>query len=272
MCTGDAPTCGPAIQRALRRHGPPTRRLLVRARPGRRDLPQAHAVYGPCGGVREDLTLRDGRPPVPVRRRPASPRGPAGDAAPAPPGRRAAGRAPPARWCSPTSPSAPSTPATCGAVTAVLAGSCDALLVGEHQGRPDFPPSLMAPLSPRRRRRPVDHADLPRPQPGRARAGAGRAGRGRRGRGAVRDRRRPRARACAPTSPRSSTSTAPGWPRWPPRPGCRGRPEAPDAPPAAAPPGAAAREAARRGPAGVLNHVGSAARLAASRRRPARPG
>src|SRR6185312_2603495 len=32
------------------------------------------------------------------------------------------------------------------AVTGVLAGSCDALLVGEHQGRPDFPPALMAAL------------------------------------------------------------------------------------------------------------------------------
>jgi 5,10-methylenetetrahydrofolate reductase len=32
------------------------------------------------------------------------------------------------------------------AVTEVLAGSCDGLLVGEHQNRPDFPPTLMAGL------------------------------------------------------------------------------------------------------------------------------
>jgi 5,10-methylenetetrahydrofolate reductase len=31
-------------------------------------------------------------------------------------------------------------------ITGVLAGSCDALLVGEHQNRPDFPPTLMAAL------------------------------------------------------------------------------------------------------------------------------
>ena len=32
------------------------------------------------------------------------------------------------------------------AVTETLAGSCDAVLVGEHQNRPDFPPTLMAAL------------------------------------------------------------------------------------------------------------------------------
>jgi methylenetetrahydrofolate reductase (NADPH) len=32
------------------------------------------------------------------------------------------------------------------AVTGTLAGSCDAVLVGEHQNRPDFPPALMARL------------------------------------------------------------------------------------------------------------------------------
>lgn len=32
------------------------------------------------------------------------------------------------------------------AVTGILAGSCDAVLVGEHQNRPDFPPTLMAAL------------------------------------------------------------------------------------------------------------------------------
>ncbi|TRW78210.1 methylenetetrahydrofolate reductase [Mycolicibacterium sp. 018/SC-01/001] len=32
------------------------------------------------------------------------------------------------------------------ATAAALAGSCDAVLVGEHQNRPDFPPTVMAPL------------------------------------------------------------------------------------------------------------------------------
>ena len=31
-------------------------------------------------------------------------------------------------------------------VTARLAGSCDAMLVGEHQARPDFPPTVVADL------------------------------------------------------------------------------------------------------------------------------
>ena len=120
------------------------------------------------------------------------------------------------------------------AVARVLAGSCDAVLVGEHQDRPDFPPTLMTAADPGRGRRPVDHADLPRPQPGRAGAGAGRAAARRGGRRAVRDRRRPRPGRAARTSPRSSTSTAPGWPRWPPTAGLTvAVPEAPDAPPRA---------------------------------------
>jgi 5,10-methylenetetrahydrofolate reductase len=37
-------------------------------------------------------------------------------------------------------------PAGLAAVTETLAGSCDAVLVGDHQNRPDFPPTLMAAL------------------------------------------------------------------------------------------------------------------------------
>ena len=36
--------------------------------------------------------------------------------------------------------------ASVAAVARVLAGSCDGVLVGEHQNRPDFPPTLMARL------------------------------------------------------------------------------------------------------------------------------
>ncbi|MCW2523280.1 MAG: methylenetetrahydrofolate reductase, partial [Frankiales bacterium] len=36
--------------------------------------------------------------------------------------------------------------ATLREVTRILADSCDAVLVGEHQNRPDFPPTLMAEL------------------------------------------------------------------------------------------------------------------------------
>src|ERR1700712_958805 len=38
----------------------------------------------------------------------------------------------------------PFDPASVRAVTETLAGSCDAVLVGEHSNRPDLPPSLMA--------------------------------------------------------------------------------------------------------------------------------
>jgi 5,10-methylenetetrahydrofolate reductase len=40
----------------------------------------------------------------------------------------------------------PFDPAGVAAVVGELAGSCDALLVGEHQGRPDFPPTVLAEL------------------------------------------------------------------------------------------------------------------------------
>ena len=74
------------------------------------------------------------------------------------------------------------------AVAGALAGSCDAVLVGEHQDRPDFPPDADGRADPRGRRAAVDHADLPGPQPHRAGAGAGRAGARRGGGRALRDR------------------------------------------------------------------------------------
>jgi methylenetetrahydrofolate reductase (NADPH) len=40
----------------------------------------------------------------------------------------------------------PFDPDSIAAVAAALAGSCDGVLVGEHQNRPDFPPTLMARL------------------------------------------------------------------------------------------------------------------------------
>lgn len=40
----------------------------------------------------------------------------------------------------------PFDPADLAATAEALAGSCDAVLVGEHQNRPDFPPTLMAAL------------------------------------------------------------------------------------------------------------------------------
>jgi 5,10-methylenetetrahydrofolate reductase len=90
--------------------------------------------YGPCGGVRPDgqCEMRPGPCAFP-------------DVVP---------------WSGPTSPAEPvsapliltdfsCTPfdaADTAATAAVLAGSADAVLVGEHQNRPDFPPTLMGRL------------------------------------------------------------------------------------------------------------------------------
>ncbi|WP_216654225.1 methylenetetrahydrofolate reductase C-terminal domain-containing protein [Nocardioides sp. zg-DK7169] len=105
-------------------------------------------TYGPCGGVRDDASCELDQRPCPF----AQP------------------RAEVVRWTEPTAPlptgpssrlldAARSGPvvlsdlttraydaAGLAAVVDVLRGSCDAVLVGEHQNRPDFPPALMAML------------------------------------------------------------------------------------------------------------------------------
>ena len=194
VCTGDAPTCGPAIQRALRRHGRPARRLLVRARPGRRDLPQAHALRAVRRGARRP-ELRARRPAVPVRRRPAARvdrRRPGARAAPAA-GRAAGPRSHPARGAH--RPVGHALRAGLGA--AGRRGARGVVRRPAHRRAPEHPGPAAHPVrlrGARRRRPPVDHADLPRPQPRRAGAGDHGPRRGR-GRGrAVRDRGRPRAR------------------------------------------------------------------------------
>jgi methylenetetrahydrofolate reductase (NADPH) len=93
-----------------------------------------HMVMGPCGGVRADgsCEVRPDPCAFPV----------------------------PARWAEPVPPvplravpliltdfsSEPYSVPMLTSVAAVLAPSCDAVLVGEHQDRPDFPPSLHASL------------------------------------------------------------------------------------------------------------------------------
>jgi len=101
--------------------------------------------YGPCGGVREDLGCEMAAFTCVF-----------------------AGLEVPVPWPGPEAPPAPDIPLlttgvgrpvvltdltvrpfdpdSVAAVTAELGGSCDAVLVGEHQDRPDFPPTLMTRL------------------------------------------------------------------------------------------------------------------------------
>ena len=92
-------------------------------------------VYGPCGGVRDDGGCEMASHPcefIEERHLPPVP---------------AAASAPVAAPLVLTDLSVP--PADAGTLAATvrrLAGSCDALLVGDHQDRLDFPPSLLARL------------------------------------------------------------------------------------------------------------------------------
>jgi 5,10-methylenetetrahydrofolate reductase len=95
--------------------------------------------YGPCGGVRADLSCEMAPVPCPFAHGGVVP----WTGRPAPP----APALPVARPLVLTDLTVrPFDAGSVRAVAATLAGSCDAVLVGEHHGRPDFPPTLMAPL------------------------------------------------------------------------------------------------------------------------------
>jgi 5,10-methylenetetrahydrofolate reductase len=106
-----------------------------------------HMVFGPCGGVRADLSCEMAAHRCPFTERPAAPEWTEPVAGRQPPAASALLEAAGAGPVVVTDLTLP--PYDAGAVsriTAILAGSCDALLVGEHQNRPDFPPTLMASL------------------------------------------------------------------------------------------------------------------------------
>jgi methylenetetrahydrofolate reductase (NADPH) len=102
-------------------------------------------VFGPCGGVRADLSCEMAPHPCPFATRltvPGWPPGPCGSGS-ASELMDAIGRGPVVL----TDLTLPAFDADAlSAITAILRDSCDALLVGEHQNRPDFPPTLMATL------------------------------------------------------------------------------------------------------------------------------
>jgi 5,10-methylenetetrahydrofolate reductase len=101
--------------------------------------------FGPCGGVRADLSCELGPVPCPFAEldEPVPWTGPA----PGPPAPLrlldAAGGRPVVLTDLTVRPF---DAAGLASVVEVLAGSCDGMLVGEHQNRPDFPPTVMAAL------------------------------------------------------------------------------------------------------------------------------
>jgi len=106
-------------------------------------------VFGPCGGVREDLSCEMAAHRCPFTERSALPEWPTADQPPTPDQKGgsvllAAAARGPVVVTDLTLP--PYDAGALSRITGILAGSCDALLVGEHQNRPDFPPTLMAAL------------------------------------------------------------------------------------------------------------------------------
>jgi methylenetetrahydrofolate reductase (NADPH) len=104
-------------------------------------------VFGPCGGVRDDASCELDARPCPFAL-------PGSEAVPweqdrpsSPPPRSALLTAARLGAAVLTDLTIPPFDATgLAAVVETLRGSCDAVLVGEHQNRPDFPPTLMAAL------------------------------------------------------------------------------------------------------------------------------
>jgi 5,10-methylenetetrahydrofolate reductase len=101
--------------------------------------------HGPCGGVREDLACEivPARCPFTVRDEPVPWSGADPLDRPEPALLRLAATRPVVLTDLTVTPFDEKGLAV---VVRTLAGSCDGLLVGEHQGRPDFPPSLMTAL------------------------------------------------------------------------------------------------------------------------------
>lgn len=109
--------------------------------------------FGPCGGVRDDASCELDARPCPFAQEPAAvvpwDGAPAHPAQPATPGADrsrllAAARRGPVVLTDLTVPAYD--PAAVSRIAGLLAGSCDGLLVGEHQNRPDLPPVMMADL------------------------------------------------------------------------------------------------------------------------------
>jgi 5,10-methylenetetrahydrofolate reductase len=101
-------------------------------------------VFGPCGGVRADLSCEMAAHRCPFTERSAPPQWSEPAQPPASSALLAAVASHPVVVTDLTLPAYDADAVS--RLTGILAGSCDALLVGEHQNRPDFPPTLMAAL------------------------------------------------------------------------------------------------------------------------------
>jgi methylenetetrahydrofolate reductase (NADPH) len=113
-------------------------------------------TYGPCGGVREDLSCEMERKPCPFAVDDTAVPWSEPEDLPSSPAASslldAIGRGSAVVLTDLTLP--PYDAAMVATLARVLGGSCDGLLVGEHQGQPDFPPTLMAELLRRHGARP----------------------------------------------------------------------------------------------------------------------
>ncbi len=136
--------------------GPPNRDtgpcgdVSARSDPPADPVPGAHTCpkrmhYGPCGGVRPDLRCELGDRPCPFAAAPLpvwAGAEPPPEPAPVPDGLLARAAARPVVLTDLSV--VPYSPASVRRVVGLLAGSADALLVGEHQNSPDLPPTLFA--------------------------------------------------------------------------------------------------------------------------------
>jgi methylenetetrahydrofolate reductase (NADPH) len=119
-----------------------------------------HMVFGPCGGVRADLSCEMEPHPCPFATRAVVEWTDSVSWSPHPqtvsaPGSELLARLQHRAVVITDLTLPPFDADGLEAITSVLADTCDALLVGEHQNRPDFPPTLMAAMIKRAGGRPI---------------------------------------------------------------------------------------------------------------------
>jgi methylenetetrahydrofolate reductase (NADPH) len=126
--------------------------MTEQAGPARQEGCPKRMVYGPCGGVRADLSCEMAPVPCPFARggpvvfEPEATAGTTDLPPAADPGSTLTAAAARGPVVLADLSVRPFDPASIRQVTGALAGACDAVLVGEHQNTPDFPPAVMTSL------------------------------------------------------------------------------------------------------------------------------